>query len=159
MYHCLPESCKMVQALAPAADAAGRTGAYVSLKNVKQACVVVNITQGNAATIQLDVKQASAIAGTGVKALANTVPIWANEDTSTNDTLARQTDAVNYTTGAAVKNKMVVFHIDPAVLDTNNGFDCITVVTGASNAGNITSAVYFLDMKFAGAVPNSVVVD
>jgi hypothetical protein len=159
MYHCLPESCKIVQALAPAADAAGRTGAYVNLKNVKKAWVVCNITQGNAATIQLDVKQASAIAGTGVKALANAIPIWANLDAATSDALVRATDAVNYTTDAGVKNKVVVFQVDPFMLDTNGGFDCITVVTGASNAANITAAVYVLDMRYAGATPPSVVVD
>lgn len=155
----IPEKCKIVQALTPATDAAGRTGAYISLKNVNRAWVVCNITQGNAATIQLDVKQASAIAGTGVKALENVVPIWANLDTATNDTLTRATDAVNYTTDAGVKNKVVVFQIDPQLLDINGGFDCITIVTGASNVANITAAVYVLDMKYAQAVPPSAVVD
>lgn len=157
---CIPECCKVVQALAPAADAAGRTGAYVSLKNVNRAWVVCHITQGNAATVQLDVKQATAIAGTGVKALTNAARIWANLDTSVGDTLTRQTDAVNFTTDAALKNKVVIFQIDPAIcLDINNGFDCISIATGASNAANITAAEFILDMKYAEATPPSAVVD
>lgn len=154
-----PEKYKTVAALNPATDAAGRTGAYVSLKNVNLAFVVVHITQGNAATVALSINQATSVAGGSAKALANAVPIWANLDVSVNDTLVRRTDAVNYTTDAAVKNKMVVFQIDPALLDINNGFDCIAVVTGASNVANITQAVYVLDNRFQQANPPSAVVD
>lgn len=156
---CLPEKYKIVQALAPAADAAGRTGDYVSLKNVNRAYIVCSITQGNAATIALEPKQAQAVAGTNVKVLANAVPIWANLDTATADTLAAATAAVNYTTDAAVKNKVVVFQIDPETLDVANGFDCITIVTGASNAANITEALFVLDMKYQQATPPAAITD
>ena len=47
----IPEDIKIVNLLAPAADAAGRTGAYVSLKNAIKAFIVVHLTQGNAATV------------------------------------------------------------------------------------------------------------
>lgn len=155
----LPEDMKIVTALAPAADAAGRTGAYISLKNANRAFVVVNITQGNAATVQLNILQATAVAGTGAKTITNAVPIWADLDAAASDALARATDAVNYTTDAGVKNKVVVFLIDPTTLDINNGFDCIAVQTGASNVANITQAMYFVDAKFKQAIPLSVVVD
>jgi hypothetical protein len=36
---------------------------------------------------------------------------------------------------------MVVFEIDPASLDVANGFDCVYLSTGASNAANITAAL------------------
>jgi precorrin isomerase len=65
--------------LAPAADAAGRTSTYRSLKNALKAYVVVCVNQGNAATVLLSVLQASAVAGTGSKAISAT-PIWANQD-------------------------------------------------------------------------------
>lgn len=157
---CLPESYKLVTALTPAADAAGRTGTYISLKNVNRAYVLAQITQGNAATVQLDVKQASAVDGTGVKALTNPVPVWSNLDAAASDTLNKMADAVNYTTDAAVKNKLVLFQIDPELcMDINNSFDCITIVTGASNAANITAASYILDMKYQQAVPPSVLSD
>lgn len=155
----IPESTMVVEALAPAADAAGRTSAYVSLKNVKRAWIVVHVDQGNAATIALTPVQALAVAGTGSKVLANTVPIWANQDCATSDALVRQTDAVNFTTSAAVKHKVVIFAIDPAKLDRANAFDCIAITTGASNAANITQAAFYLEMAYAGATPPSVVVD
>jgi hypothetical protein len=140
----LVENAAIVEALAPAADAAGRAGDYVSLKNGSRLFIVVHITQGNAATVALTVFQASAVAGTGEKAITNTVPIWSNLDTATSDALVRRTDAVSYMTDAAVKNKVVVFQIDAASLDVANGFDCVCVKTGASNAANITQAAYYL---------------
>lgn len=156
----LPEATKIVQALAPAADAAGRTGQYVSLKNAARCFVVVNITQGNAAPVPLTIEQATTVAGAGSKPITNVVPIWADLDTSVTDDLVRATNAVSYTTDAGVKNKVVVFQIDARSLDVANGFDCIVVKTGASNVANITSATYIMtDLRFAQATPPSAIVD
>jgi hypothetical protein len=121
---------------------------------------MVHITQGNAATILLTPQQASAIAGTGVKALANAVPIWANSDEANSDTLVRQTDAVNFTTSAATADKRVIFEVNPDYLDVANGFDCIRVQTGASNAANITEASYILaGLRYHESTPLSAIVD
>jgi hypothetical protein len=157
----LPEQIKMIELLAPAADAAGRAaGGAISLKNAGRAYLVAFLTQGNAATVLLTPMQASAVAKTGGKVLANAVRIWSNLDTAASDTLVRQTDAVNYTTDAGVKNKMVVFEIDPASLDVANGFDCIYLSTGASNAANITAAYAFLtDLRYGSATPPSAIAD
>lgn len=156
-----PEQFKIVEALAPATDAAGRTaGNAVSLKNYGKAWLMVNITQGNAATILLSLLQASAVAKTGGKVLTNAVRIWANLDTAASDTLVRATDAVNYTTDAGIKNKIIIFEIDPAYLDVANGFDCVYVSTGASNVANITSAYWLLsNPRFASQTPPSAIVD
>lgn len=155
----LPEEAKIVNLLAPAADAAGRTSAYVSLKNAHKAFVVVHLNQGNAATVLLSLLQASAVAGTGSKA-GPTTRIWANLDTAASDALARATDAATYTTDAGVKLKIVVFEIDPAALDVANGFDCIGISTGASNAANITAAVaYLTPLRYPAASPPTAVVD
>jgi hypothetical protein len=144
----------------PATDAAGRTGNWVSLKNARRVTVVFHVKQGNAATIAVSINQATAIAGTGSKVLTNAVPIWRNLDCSVNDTLVRDTDAKNYTTDAATKNKQIIFQIDPnACMDIANGFDCITIITGASNAANLTEAQVFLEMEYEQATPPSAVVD
>jgi len=154
------ENLKAVQGLQPATDAAGRTGAYISLKNAHKVAVVVHITQGNAATVAISINQASTIAAGDAKALANVVPIWSNLDCAASDALVRRTDAVNYTTDAGVKHKIIIFEIDPAKLDLANGFDCIAVVTGASNADNITSAMYYLvPHRYQQSTPPSAVVD
>lgn len=154
-----PQEFKVVEAMPLATDAAGRTSDYVSLKNVEKAWIVISITQGNAATIALTPKQASAVAGTGVKNLTNSVPIWANLDTAASDTLVKQTDAANYTTDAGVKNKQVIFEIDPRHLDVEGGFDCIAFTTGASNVANLTGAVFVLQMKYQQSTPPAAITD
>lgn len=155
----LPEQAKIVNLLAPATDAAGRTSAYVSLKNYHKAYIVLHINQGNAATILLSLLQATAVAGTSSKA-GPTTRIWANLDTASSDTLARATDAATYTTDAGVKLKIVVIEVDPSALDSANSFDCIGVSTGASNVANITAAVaYLVPARYPGASLPSAVVD
>lgn len=159
MIQTLPELYKIVEAMPNATDAAGRTGDYVSLKNANACFVFVDITQGNAATIALTIEQATAVAGTSSKAITVAVPIWSNLDTAASDTLVRRADAVSYTTDAGVKNKQVIFQIDPATLDIAGGFDCITVKTGASNAANLTSATYFIQTRYPQATPPAAITD
>lgn len=154
-----PENFKIVDGLQPAADAAGRTGRYVNLKNCTMAFILVTLDQGNAATVALTPYQATNVAAASEKVLANPVPIWANQDTATLDALVRQTDAVNFTTSAAVKRKLVLFQIDPAQLDVEGGFDSLTIKTGASNAANITQCTYFLRTRYSQATPPSVITD
>lgn len=156
----LPQVGAVVELLAPAADAAGRSSNYISLKNFHKAWLVAHITQGNAATIALTVNQATAVAGTSAKAITVNTPIWANQDTATSDALVAQTAAVSFTTSAAVKNKIVVIEINPTDMDVNNGFDCINISTGASNAANITQAMlYGIFNRYQQATPPSAVVD
>jgi len=155
---CMPEKMKVVEAITPQAGAA-ITGDYVSLKNIEMAYVVVHVNQAAANTMLISIEQATAVAGTSTKVITVVVPIWANEDCVTSDTLVRQTSAVNFTTSAAVKHKQVIFQIDPATLDMANSFDCITVKTGASNASNITSAMYYLVTDYPQATPPAAITD
>jgi len=143
----------VVQALEPAADAAGRSSQYISLKGTGKVLVVVQVAQGAANTVAITLQQATVVAGTDTKAIEANVPIWANEDTATNDTLTAQTAAKAFTTSAAQKNKLVVFEVDPAlILDHAGGFDCLGFTTGASDAGNITAGVFVLgDLRYAPA--------
>lgn len=151
----IPETLFPVSLLAPAADAAGRSSAAISLKNAKRAFIVAHLTQGNAATVALTPEQCTLVDGTGAKALTNNIPLWSNLDVAAADTLVRRTDAKNYTTDAGVKNKIVVFQIDPATaLDIPGGFDCIRLTTGASNAANITSATLYIEPKHGSATAN-----
>lgn len=155
----LSESTKIVEALKPQAGAA-LTADYVSLKNVGMAYVLVHINQANAATVAITIEQASAVAGTGSKPITISQPIWVNQDCASSDTLVRQNDGVGFTTSAAIAQKLVVFQIDPATLDQANGFNCITVKTGASHADNITSALYVLaDYRQQPAIEISAIVD
>lgn len=151
------ENASVVSLLAPAADAAGRTSAYVSVANGHKAYIVVYVTQGNAATIALTPLQSSAIGGTGSKVLTANAPIATNldADTTPSDQFTIQAAAANYTTDAGLKNKIVIFEIDPIEsMDMANNFNHIAIQTGASNAANITSALLVVTpLRFAQLNP------
>lgn len=153
----LPEGGKIVQALEPQAGAAV-TGDYVSLKNYHSCYVIVQVTQAAANTMAITIEQATGVGAGGTIPITQTVPIWANEDCATSDTLVRQPNAVGFTTSAAQLHKVIVFKIDADHLDAT--FDCITVITAASNATNITSAIYVLiPSRYADATPPSAIID
>lgn len=154
----LPEELYVVTSLTPAADAAGRNGTGISLKNALKAYIVVIINQGNAATVLLTPQQCTAVAGTGAKAIPAT-RIWFVTDAATSSVPVRQTDAASFTTDAGVKTKKVIFEIDPAKLDVAGGFDCIRIVTGASNAANITAAEIVMVPAYPGAAMPEVITD
>lgn len=144
-----PEDVNLYTLLEPASDAAGRTSAYHSLKGAVKAWLIVHITQGNAATILLSPLQATAVAGTGSKAIS-AARIWTKLDQAATY-FTKQTEAATYTTDAGVKNKVVIFELDlTKVLDEANSFDCIGISTGASNAANITSALLAIQPREHG---------
>jgi hypothetical protein len=155
----LVENTKTIGLLKPAADAAGRTGRWITIKDAQRAWLVVYLDQGAANTVALTPKQATAVAGTGAKNLVNNVQIWLINDLATSDAWVRQSDATSYTTDATIKEKMVAFQIELAGLDVANGFDCITIATGASIAGNITSAVALLETRYSQVTVPSVLSD
>jgi hypothetical protein len=132
--------CPPIGLLAPAADAAGRTGTYKSLRNCSgKVALVCRVNQGNAAQVTFTPLQAKDSSGTGSKAIPS-VPIFYNADTTASDTLVVQTAAASFQVGTALKDQFVVFEFDPAELDMANGFNHISIQTSASNAANITEA-------------------
>lgn len=142
-----------VMLLAPAADAAGRTSSYRSLKNALKAYVVVHVNQGNAATVAISLLQGKDVSGGSSKAITAT-PIWLDNDTSVSDALIAQAAAASFTTDATTKDKIVVFEIEPEqCMDIANGFRSIAVQTGASNAANITEAMLFVVGAYEQATP------
>lgn len=154
----IPQDLQFYHLLAPAADAAGRSSSYLSLKNAVRAWIVVYLDQGNAATVAITLQQATAVAGTGSKAI-NAARIWTKLDEAFAD-FTQQAEAVSFTTDAALKKKIVIFEIDlTKVLDVANDFDCLRVTTGASNAANITSALLIVENRHSGATVPSPLAD
>jgi hypothetical protein len=149
MSNFLPGNLSIEHLLAPAADAAGRTGTvYADLGNCQKAWLVFYVDQGNAATIAVSPVQATTAAGAGSKVLTNNVPIATILDMAAGVAWTRQTAAKNYTTDAGVKVKAIVFEITPEIaLDVAGGFRYINVTTGASNAANITSAILIKQLR------------
>ena len=147
----MPYQIPPVALLAPAADAAGRTSPYRTLKNAMKAYIVCHINQGNAAQVTLTPLQARDVSGTGSKAI-NAVPIFLNDATAVSDALVQQLAAANFQTDATLADKFVVFEITPDVaLDIANGFRTIGVSTSASNAANITEVTLFVLEGMQGA--------
>ena len=144
MHVTYPQNIVTVEALPPAADAAGRSSRWVSMKNSMRAYVKFHINQGNAATITLSVLQATDVNGTGAKPLALAARIFANLTANLTDAIVRQNDGVSFTTDAGIATKLVLIEIDPALLDVNNGYRTIQAVTGPSNAANITEAEFIM---------------
>ena len=156
----LIENYKLVQLSAPVTSNGGFTSDYVSLKNCNMAYVIVNATQAVGHATAFEVYQATAVAGTSAKAIANAVPIWSNADTVTSDTLVAQTAAVSFTVAADVKKKQIVFQIDPSLLDVANGFDCIAIVVANSGqATNFVAIDALLDERYQGNQPPAAITD
>ena len=140
----ISENTHIVSAFKPQAGGSAIVGDYINLKNASHVTVLVHVNQANAATIALTIEQATAVAGTGSKAITEAVPIYLVADAATSDVWVRQTDAVSYTTSAALKEKLVAFEVDVSTLDIAGGFDCLCVKAGASDAANIVSATYVM---------------
>lgn len=133
---------------------------WVSLKNVLRCQVHCVMTQAVGHATVLALQQATDVSGTGAKVFANVVQIWANEAIGTNDTMVAQTAAINYTVTNDIANKIVVFDVDPSLLDVANNFDCIKVTASdSSQATNFISIVGICDMKYKGVTPPSVIID
>lgn len=151
----LVQSAKIVEGLAPVATDANPATDYVKVDNCNMLYAVCHITKGNAAITSFAVEQATTAAGAGNKVLANTIPVWSNLNTAT-DALVRQTNAINYALDNAAdgRGQIVVFQLDPAELDINNGFNWVRLQLAAGNAANIASVMFYLvGQRYAQATP------
>lgn len=140
----LVDKAKFVMACPPAALATtAGDGDYISMKNFDHLTIVILVD--NATTVTggaVTLKQATAVAGTGEKALAFDT-IWANVDTGASDTLV-ETAVVSdtFTTDTTnAKNLMYVIEVEATDLDTANGFDCVRIDV-ASMANAVGSVLY-----------------
>lgn len=155
----IPANLKPTQLFAPKTTNATLASQVVTLKNAIKAWVVLEFTQavGHATTPTLN--QATSIAATTNKA-GPTVDIWANEDTAATDTLVKKTAGASYAVTNDIKNKQVVFEIDPARLDINNGYDCVymTIATSSQATNFVAGSIYILN-AYAQATPPSAIID
>jgi hypothetical protein len=155
----LPQNLKTVQLFNPKTTNAALSSQVISLKHAHKAWLVLEFTQavGHATTPTLN--QATSIAA-GTNKAGPTVPIWANEDVAASDTLVKKTDAASYAVTNDIKNKQVIFEIDPARLDQANGYDCVYVTIGTSSqATNFVSATAYLQERYQQATPPSAILD
>ena len=153
----LPTRFKIVTAFAPKTTNAALTSQVVTLKNAVKAWLVLSFTNAVGFASVPTIKQATDIAA-GTNAAGPTCRIWANEDVAATDTLVAQTAGASYAMAADVKNKLVVFEIDPATL--TDGYDCVycTIATSAQ-ATDFVAGEWVIQTNFAQATPPSAILD
>ena len=153
----LPTKFKIVTAFAPKTTNAALTSQVVSLKHAIKAWLILSFTNAVGFASVPTIKQATDIAA-GTNAAGPTCRIWANEDVAATDTLVAQTAAASYTMAADVKNKLIVFEIDPASL--TDTYDCVycTIAT-SSQATDFVSGEWVLQTTYAQATPPSAILD
>lgn len=79
------------------------------------------------------------------------MPIYANNNIAGNSYLTRQTDASAYSVNATASDKLVVFEVDPAALDTANSFDFVALHIAASGKStNYASVVAIVENRNGG---------
>lgn len=154
------EAHKVVTALAPVSPSTAVPD-YVSLKGYHKLAVIINVKNGSTVTGNaITLKQASAVANTGEKALAFSV-VQVNADVANGDTFT-ETAVVSNTFTPPTTNSLqmqYVIDVDPNDLDVANGFDCVRLGV-ADGANTVVSAVYVLwPAKYPSAAPPSAIID
>lgn len=158
---CFPEHFKVVSCyprVTTGATIYPLASQYVDLKYAQMAWINIELSQADATLLAFTIEQATTFAGGSTKVITVAVPIWSNLDTSiagSQDLLVRRTAAVSYSTDAAVKNKHIVFQIDPATLDLANGFRYIVLKCGAGAATSYVACSFILDERYLQATPPS----
>lgn len=142
----MDEQALLVQAtsMVALASTAGK-GIYVSLKNYRRCTVIVDILNATTVTgTAITLKQASAVAATGEKALAFT-RMLANIDYAAAQAYTETAVVANTFTSDATNSKRLryVIEVDSETLDVANGFDCLSC-QGASAVASIGQIQYVL---------------
>lgn len=132
------------------------TPKWVSLKSYNHITIIIAFK--NATTVTgsaITLLQATAVAGTGSKALAFS-KMWAVVDDASTAVPVETAVAANTFTTAAVDSKtgFYVIEVDADDLDINNGFDCIRAGTGNGTATTLT-VDYILSGARYGGEPGS----
>ena len=154
----LPEQFKIVTGTPVVTTNTGITCAFVSLKNVNMAWIVIEALQAATDATVLNPQRATAVAPTGNVAIAHNAPWWKNADISVNDTLVRGADGTTMTLTAGTTDQLVIIQIDPAQL--GDTYDCLgLVVTDSTEANNYMTVTYFLETRYGQATPPTAVVD
>lgn len=158
MYNHIVESQKLIWAVEPKNyTGAAATKKWVSLKNYGQITIVVITGAWAGGTAALTIEQATAVAGTGNKAVSFT-DYW--DDLTTSGTLVKKA-AVSNTFNLDTANKMYVIHIDDRMLDVAGGFTCVSVAVASpgTNADFYGVAYILGDTRYAQSTPPSALVD
>jgi hypothetical protein len=144
---------------------------YVSMKNYNRLTAIICCDKNSTgSTCAIGVNQATAVAGTGAKAL-NTFTVTGIVDaasgtlggtiTAVGDTMAAVTVSAGSFTipTTASKNAIYLLEINGKDLDATNAFDCVNVTVGNSAQATVTVIYLLRDPRFADAAPPTAILD
>jgi hypothetical protein len=145
-----------------AADPKNYTGAamtdyYVSMKNYSKLTIVIQTGAWAGGTAAVTLKQATAVAGTGAKALSFAKQF---NDVAVSGTLV-ETAVVADTFNLATASKLFVIEVDASQLDVAGGFDCVSLGIASPGANaDLYSVSYILSgARYQQSTPPSAIVD
>lgn len=152
----IPEGLFPVSGTKPVTTNGGVTADYISVKNAAYVWIVVHLTQAVGHATVFAPKRATAVDGTGAAVLANVVPIWYGNVTTSTNALTAQTAAVNYTMGAGVTGDVyIIFGIDPANL--GGSYDVLGITASdSSQATDFVEITYWIKPRYMQATGNNI---
>jgi hypothetical protein len=135
------------------------TGDYVSLKNGHMGWIVCHFKQADAYAHTIQPMKATAVLPVGATAITHNAPNWHNSDVSASDTLVRGADATSYQLPATATDQLVIFQIDPMQLGNTYDVMGCTIDGNAKWQSNYADIVFFVEMRYAQAIPPSIIMD
>lgn len=125
---------------------------YVKLAHGQRLNVLLTLTiSSGAATGAVTLKQATAAAGTGEKALAFT-EYWLNHTVATNDLFTLTTATSNtFNAGGAAETRMYQLEVKAEDLDVANGFSWVRLGLADVTNGTATITYHLYDERYKGA--------
>jgi hypothetical protein len=136
---------------------AAMTAKWVSLKDAAHIRIVIQSGAWAAGTAAVTLAQATAVAGTGTKALAF-AKMWT--DSAATGTLV-ETAVTSNTFNIDTADSLYIIEVDSASLDTSGGFDCLTLAVASPGANaDFYGVTYLLEgLRYAQATPPSALTD
>ncbi len=156
----LSEQAKLVLGLAPIAPSSS-TPDYVCMKGYPVVSIIILVHNTTTVTgSAITVKQATAVANTGEKALSFTT-MRGNIDCTATDTLVDTAVVSNTFTTDATNSKDLMYEITihETDLDIANNFDCIRAGTGTSVNATVSVLYVCYPAKYGKTSPPSAILD
>ena len=156
----LAESIRIVPAIAPQTGASARSGDWVSLKGYDGVLIAVHIAMGNAATTAITVDKATNVSGSGNSDGITVNRVWKHTGAiGAAISYAAVTGAASFTSSSTGSGQDL-YLLDIRAEELGEGYDCVQLELGASNAANLVAAEYLLyGPRYSGSPVNGFPID
>lgn len=142
-------------------NTAGLAGVYADMKEYGRLAIILGLAPASGTdTSAITLLQATAIAGTGAKALGFT-KMWKCGAPGTSDALVQTAVASNtFSTSALAALELYVIEVDQNDLDVANGFTCVALAATDPGAVSTPCMVVMIgyQARYKAATPPSAVV-